>query len=244
MSARIRIAVVGDFNPTYEAHTSNSGAMRLAALAIGVNLESAWLPTPSLAGPGAPQVLSTFDGFWLPPGSPYASRVGALAAIRYARENDRPLLGTCGGFQHVLLEYAHHALGLTDLEHGEEHPEAQRLLLTPIACPVTAGDNGEPALSGGVAVRIQPGTRAAALYGASEIQEECFCNYELNPEFRPTLEAGGLRFSAFGDSGEARVVELPGHRFFFATLFQPERSVKSGRAHPVIKAFLEAARNR
>ena len=48
---------------------------------------------------------------------------------------------------------------------------------------------------------------------------------------------------ADGERGEARVVELESHPFFVATLFQPERSALSGVTHPLILAYLKAARS-
>ena len=68
-------------------------------------------------------------------------------------------------------------------------------------------------------MRILPGTRAAELYGASEVVEPYYCNYGLNPEYRPRLEEAGLRISGLDDEGEVRIVELPDHPLFVATLY-------------------------
>jgi len=35
-------------------------------------------------------------------------------------------------------------------------------------------------------------------------------------------------------------VELPEHRFFVATLFQPERAAFRGEKHPLVEGFLDA----
>jgi CTP synthase (UTP-ammonia lyase) len=61
------------------------------------------------------------------------------------------------------------------------------------------------------AVRLLPGTKAAELYGADTADEDYFCNYGLNPEYRPRLETEGLCVSGIDDEGEVRVVELAGH---------------------------------
>ena len=63
--------------------------------------------------------LAAYAGWWIAPGSPYRSMNGALRIIRYAREHDVPLLGTCGGYQHVVLEYARNVLGFADAAHAE-----------------------------------------------------------------------------------------------------------------------------
>ena len=38
-----------------------------------------------------------------------------------------------------------------------------------------------------------------------------------------------------------RALELPDHPFFLGTLFQPELAGDGTRAHPVIRAFADAA---
>jgi CTP synthase (UTP-ammonia lyase) len=52
-----------------------------------------------------------------------------------------------------------------------------------------------------------------------------------------------LRVSARDEEGDVRAVELDGHPFFMATLFQPERSGLEDRRHPLIASLVvEAAR--
>jgi CTP synthase (UTP-ammonia lyase) len=82
---------------------------------------------------------------------------------------------------------------------------------------------------------------AYRIYRQSEIQEAFNCNYELNPEFQPILEKTGLQITGFGETGEARIIELADRPFFMATAFQPQLSSEAGRPHPLIVTFLKAA---
>jgi CTP synthase (UTP-ammonia lyase) len=50
-----------------------------------------------------------------------------------------------------------------------------------------------------------------------------------------------VRFSAHGDAGDVRVLELSEHPVFLATLFHPELAGDGTRAHPVVRAFAGAA---
>jgi CTP synthase (UTP-ammonia lyase) len=51
-----------------------------------------------------------------------------------------------------------------------------------------------------------------------------------------------MRVTGVDDAGDVRVVELDGHPFFIATLFQPERSaLNAAVVHPLIAAYLQAA---
>jgi CTP synthase (UTP-ammonia lyase) len=92
-------------------------------------------------------------------------------------------------------------------------------------------------------VTVLPGTTAAALYGApGRVLEDYYCAYGVNPEYRTALEKGGLRVSGLGDEGEARIVELPGHPFYLATLFLPQTRSAPGRPHPLIAGYADAVR--
>jgi CTP synthase (UTP-ammonia lyase) len=100
----LRAAVVGDFDRGSVAHRANTPALELAGGAAAVRVVPTWIPTDTIH-PTAPD-LEVFDGVWCVPVTPYRSAAGALAAIRFARERGVPFLGTCGGFQHAVLEIA------------------------------------------------------------------------------------------------------------------------------------------
>lgn len=87
---------------------------------------------------------------------------------------------------------------------------------------------------------LVPRTRAARLYGVAEATEGYYCNYGVNPDYRLQFEACGLRVSGVGDEGEIRIVELPEHPFFIATLFLPQAGSTPGRPHPLLKGYAAA----
>jgi len=154
-----------------------------------------------------------------------------VEAIGVARRGNVPLFGTCGGFQHVVLEYARHVLGFADAGHAEYDASASRLFITPLSCSLVGTT---------MAVQLQPGSRAALAYGATEATERYYCNFGLNPMHEDELIAGGLMVTGRDANGEARVVELPHHDFFVATLFVPQTSSTPEAPHPLIGAFVAA----
>src|SRR6266480_4129427 len=105
------LAIVADFDSGSRSHIATNDAIVHSAAALGLAVEPRWIGTAELGRPDGLKGLTGFRGLWIGPGSPYVSMEGALAAIRLARERGIPLLGTCGGFQHVILEYARHVLG-------------------------------------------------------------------------------------------------------------------------------------
>jgi CTP synthase (UTP-ammonia lyase) len=156
---------------------------------------------------------------------------GALLAIRHARESAVPFLGTCGGFQHAVVEYARNVLGWADAEHAETAPGGFRTVISPLKCALVEATGS---------VRLFPSTRIASAYGVNETIEGYRCSYGLNPEFQAALVAGPLRASADDETGEVRAVELDAHPFFVATLFQPERAALAGKSVPLAVAFVSA----
>jgi CTP synthase (UTP-ammonia lyase) len=156
---------------------------------------------------------------------------GALLAIRHARERAVPFLGTCGGFQHAVIEYARNVLGWADAEHAETAPNAVRAVISPLECALVEVIGS---------VRLFPGTRIVSAYGVKQITEGYRCRYGLNPEFQNALVAGPLRAAADDEAGEVRAVELDGHPFFVATLFQPERAALKGESAPLVVSFVRS----
>ena len=229
-----RIGLIGDYDPNVIAHRAIPRAIELAALSLCAEAEPVWLATEQLAGDSATQ-LGSCDGLWCVPASPYRSTEGALAAIRYARERDVPFLGTCGGFQHALLEYARHVLGLEQAAHAELEPDAAEPLIAPLACALVEKQG---------TIHLQPGSRAQRLCERTELVEEYHCSFGLNPHYEAALEAGGLTFTGRDDEGEVRVFELPSHPFYLGTLFQPERSALRDETHPLVRGFVAAVAGR
>jgi CTP synthase (UTP-ammonia lyase) len=224
-----RIALIGDYDAAVKAH---QGIPRALALATEGDRACAWewVHTSALRDDPAEQ-LAGFHGVWCVPATPYANTRGALAAIRFARESRRAFLGTCGGFQHALLEYAEAVWGVANPAHAELDPAAADPLIAPLACSLVEQAG---------AVRFEPGSRLAAIYGAAAATEEYHCRYGLSASYSRRLATGPLRVSARDAAGEVRAVELEGHPFFIATLFQPERSGLAQRRHPLVSAFVAA----
>jgi len=91
-------------------------------------------------------------------------------------------------------------------------------------------------------VDVVPGTAAADLYGSDRTTEPFVCSYGINPEYAQELERNGLVISGRGPDSEVRIVELPSHPFFMASLFVPQMNSTAENPHPLIEAFVSAAR--
>ncbi|MDP3084999.1 MAG: CTP synthase [Rubrivivax sp.] len=232
MNTELRVGLVGDHDEAIPAHRAIPLALALAAADLGCAVRPTWLHTDTLIDPRA---LEGYDALWCVPGSPYRSMDGALRAIRFAREQGTPFLGTCGGFQHAVLEYARHVLGWADAEHAETAPQARRAVIQALACALVEADE---------TLVPAAGSRLGRAHGDAEFQASYRCRYGLNPAFEGALLGGALQPAARNSDGELRALELDGHPFFVITLFQPEREALQGRLPPLVQALLRAAQAR
>ncbi|MDD5479285.1 hypothetical protein [Rhodoferax sp.] len=173
----ITVGLIGDYNPSVPAHQAIPMALQAAAETLHIEVVFEWISTEEIASSVR---VCGFDGLWCVPASPYRNMDGALHAIRYARESATPFLGTCGGFQHAVIEYARNVMGWADADHAETALNAARAVISQLACALVE--------TTGV-VRLYSGTRIAAAYGATEVTEGYRCRYGLNPDFQPERAA-------------------------------------------------------
>lgn len=227
----IRVGLIGDRDLNVTAHRAIEQALPLAAAAVGINVDYEWLATDAIDAAHMPG----FNGLWCVPASPYRDTDAVLGAIRYARAHAVPFLGTCGGFQHALLEYAQNALGWSDAEHGELPSQGGRAVIAPLNCALIEARQS---------IHLAEGSRTAQAYGTSCIEEGYRCRYGLNQEFAAELLDGALRATGWDEDGEVRVVELADASFFVATLFQPERVALEALVPPLIRDWLQACSER
>jgi CTP synthase (UTP-ammonia lyase) len=231
MERTARIAIVGDYDAGMYTHRAIDDALGHTLESRGRAVESTWVGTEAIDADPRGR-LAEIDGIWLAPASPYRSTEGALAAVRLARESKIPFLGVCGGFQHTVMEFARNVLGVADAQHAEVDAAAPHLIVTPLACDLI-GRSG--------VVFLDPGSHVAAIYGRWRIVERYHCAYGLNADYVAVLARAGMHVTGRDEQGDARVVELAGHPFFVATLFQPQLSSGPSSPAPLVRAFVDAA---
>ena len=195
-------------------------ALAGACAELGVEGSWDWIATDAIPDE-AFETFRPYGGIWCVPGSPYANANGALAAIRFARVSGRPFLGTCGGFQHALLEYAANVWNVGSPAHAESDPLASDPVIAPLECALIGVSDD---------LDLAPGSRLRHIYGRDRITEQYHCAYGLSPRYAARLNTGPLRVAARNPAGDVRAIELEGHPFFIAALFQPERRALQGQS--------------
>lgn len=223
----MRVALIGDYSEKVTAHMAIPQALALEADAQSVEITPDWLHTGTLSI----EALKSYDAGWVVPASPYADTDAALSAIRHFRETDTPFLGTCGGYQHALVEYARNVLGHTEAGITEIDPDCAMPLVSGLICALIDAD--DPVIP-------EPGGIIEALCGPAQLTETYRCSFGLNPEHADIFDGTDFKVAARDPDGAVRAMALDGRRFFLGTAFQPERAALEGRRHPIISAFAKS----
>ena len=230
MPLTTKIALIGDYNPSVTAHLAIPKAIEIASQENDRSAEGVWVETENLSGNVA-HVLAEYSGVWCVPGSPYRNVDGTLLAIQFARESKIPFLGTCGGYQHAILEYARRVLGFAEADNVEVNPDTAMPLIAPLSCTLVEASGD---------ILFSPESQVGQLYGTNQTEEKYHCSYGLNVEYVSIFEDSDLVIAGADLKGDPRVIELKNHPFFIGTAYQPERSALLNERHPLITAFVEA----
>jgi CTP synthase (UTP-ammonia lyase) len=223
----LNIAIIGEFTPEYVPHIATNNAIEHSCNTLGLNIGHEWVSSDDIT----PELFAHYQGIWIAPGSPYKNMENVLWAIKHARENSVPTLGTCGGFQHMIIELARNLLGFFDAQHGEYNPDASRLFISRLDCSLAGRE---------LPITLTPGSHTARIYGANEIKEQYYCNFGVNPAYVELIKASPLNVVGADAEGEIRIIEHPKHPFFIGTLFVPQARSTATQPHPLVSAFIEA----
>lgn len=220
------LAIIGEYAPDFLPHAATNAAIVHSSDLMGIQLNCEWISSADIDA----SFLCQFHGLWIAPGSPYKDMSRTLGAIRFAREHAVPCLGTCGGFQHMIIEYARNVLGFCDAHHAEYDPYASDLFITRLACSLVGQE---------MELRFVEGSLVAECYNSLVAVEQYYCNFGVSPDQVSVIRSGALRIVGSDSLGEVRVVELPEHPFFVGTLYVPQARSLPGAPHPLVTKFLQ-----
>lgn len=226
---RIGIALVGDFDENMHTHLALNESIDHCRAFLQFDLEAKWVPSQDSHAIFSGRDL--YNALWIAPGSPYNNEDNVLEVIRYARENNIPLMGSCGGFQFMVIEYAKNKLGINNAGH-EETNGCVNPVISMLSCSLKGREEeiSIPEKESWLFNVLQTHTITAGYY----------CSYGVNPKFYKILNQHPFVFTAFSPTGEVRAFELRGHRFFKGTLFQPSLHSSPDRPNPLLLSFFNA----
>ncbi|MGB9072723.1 MAG: CTP synthase [Terriglobales bacterium] len=243
----VKIGIVGKYVEYEDSYKSLKEALVHGALAHNLKLELNWVEAEGLepadeADRSYEAQLEGYDGILVPGGFGKRGIEGMLSAIRYAREKQVPYFGICLGMQTACIEFARNVCGLAEANSSEFDPATPHRVIYKLRELRGVEELGGTMRLGAWPCKIEPGTLAHRVYGATEISERHRHRYEFNREYEEPLTAGGLKISgATPDGTYVEMVEIPGHPFFIGCQFHPEFKSKPLEPHPLFKSFVGAA---
>lgn len=239
----VRIGIVGKYVSLPDAYLSIAEALRHGGCANRVAVDIVWIDAESVEQNGT-AVLEELDGILIPGGFGSRGVEGKIRAVEFARSQQIPFLGICLGMQCAVIEFARNVANLPDansLEYGS--------CANPVIGPMP-GQEGLEKLGGTMRLGSYPcvlskDSHSFRAYGVDLIHERHRHRYELNNDYRDILAQHGMRIAGVSPDGKlVEIIELEDHPWFVATQFHPEFKSRPTRAHPLFKAFVQAAKAR
>lgn len=227
----VNICLLGDYSDQVLAHKAILASMEIAQNKYKDQFSYQWIQTCDIKQEISSQ-FSNFDAVWIVPASPYENTQGVLDALFYIRTHNIPFLGTCGGYQHALIEYAKNVLSIDDADHAETNPNAINPIIMPLSCSLIEKPEKITVIKDSLLYQI---------YADTEFEEQFHCSFGFNHNYLHKFESQSFKFSAFNLLNEVRAFELIAHPFYIGTSFQPERSAFKGILHPLVEHFLLTA---
>lgn len=238
----VSIAVVGKYVEHRDAYKSIYEALDHAGIAHQALVRVERVHSEKVEQEGPDRLLAGVDGILVPGGFGERGIEGKVEAIRYAREKKIPFFGICLGMQCAVIEFARHVVGLAGAHSTEFNKDTPHPVICLLDEQRSIVDKGGTMRLGAYPAVLVPGSLAAKAYGSLEISERHRHRYEFNNAYRAQLAEFGLRVTGTSPDGKlVEIVELDDHPWFVAVQFHPEFKSQPTRAHPLFRAFIEAA---
>jgi CTP synthase len=239
----IRIGLVGKYVSLPDAYKSIAEAFIHAGAQNDCKVNLSWISSEDISKDTVNDFLGGLHGVLVAPGFGERGLEGKIEAIRYVRENKIPFLGICLGMQCAVVEFTRHVLGLeassTELDPKTKNPvidmmEEQKKITT----------KGGTMRLGSYDCKLKKGSKAASIYGETQVEERHRHRFEFNNRYLEPIEEAGLKATGINpESGLVEVVELKDHPWFIGVQFHPELKSTVLNPHPLFVKFVEAALN-
>ena len=251
----VRVAIVGKYTQLEDAYKSIAEALTHGGMANRVRVRAEWIDAEIFEREDPAPWLEGFHAILVPGGFGERGTEGMIKAATFARQRRIPYLGICLGMQLAVTEAARNLAGMPDAGSEEFDVEAGVKRFTPVVYHLKEWVQGNHVVArkqgdakggtmrlGAYTANLAPGSHAAAIYGATSIEERHRHRYEVDIAYRDRLEAAGLTFSGMSPDGRLpEIVEIKDHPWFIGVQFHPELKSKPFAPHPLFADFVRAA---
>ena len=244
-TSKVRIGIIGKYVSLPDAYMSVVEALRHGGYHHGAEVDIDWIQAEDVEGLLAEGRLSHLDGMIIPGGFGERGIEGKIAAAQYARQHEVPCLGICLGLQVMVTEFCRNQLGLVGANSREFDPTTSHPVVDLMDSQREVTDMGGTMRLGLYPARLMEGSTVAALYGEALIYERHRHRYEVNNDYRASMEEQGLKCSGISPDGRlVEFIELESHPFWVGTQAHPEFMSRPDRPAPLFRGLVEAALGR
>jgi CTP synthase len=238
----VRIGLVGKYVELQDAYKSIDESLLQAAIYNNRTLDLHLFHSEKITEANVAALLADMDGILVAPGFGQRGIDGKLAAIRYARENDKPCFGVCLGMQCMVIEFARNVLGLAGANSTEMEQTTPYKVIDLMEDQKNIINMGGSMRLGAYDCILQKDSKAYQAYKKELIQERHRHRFEFNSDFRKLFEDAGMKCVGENpDSGLVEVVEIPALKWFIGTQYHPEYNSTVQNPNPLFVSFVKAA---
>ncbi len=262
----IEVGLTGKYAALRDAYASIDKAAEHCSAHLNVDIDFRWIDTTDVTQANVAKRLEGLDAVIVPGGFGSRGVEGKIETVRHCRENNLPYLGICLGFQVAVIEFARHALGLSEANSTEFRQDTPDPVISELPEQKKIEQLGGTMRLGGQDVIIAPHTLAAFLYGEAArrlskaaphpadqpltVRQRFRHRYEVEPAYIDRLEAAGLVFSGRHPTQPImQVLELrhesdgqhPTHPYFVAAQYHPELTGRPLSPQPLFMGLIAAA---
>ncbi len=246
----VTIAIVGKYTGMKDAYKSLTEALSHGGIANKVKVNLDWIESDVFENKDLAPFLEQVNGILVPGGFGQRGAEGKIKAARFARERNVPYFGICFGMQMAVVEAARNLCGIEEANSTEFGPTPEPVvgLMTEwlkgndLQRRTASGDLGGTMRLGAYSATLTRGSRAANIYGSTEVSERHRHRYEVNTAYKGRLEQRGMRFSGMSPDGILpEIIEYEDHPWFIGVQFHPELKSRPFEPHPLFASFIGAA---
>ncbi len=240
----VKIGLVGKYVELPDAYKSINESLLQAATYHERKLDLNFISSEKITDQNAAELLGDMDGLLIAPGFGQRGLEGKFAALKYARENNKPTFGVCLGMQCMVIEFARNVLGLENANSTEINEGTPYKVIDIMEEQKNLVFMGGSMRLGAYKCKLDKNSKAYHAYGEELIQERHRHRYEFNNEYKELYEKNGMKCVGINpDSGLVEVVEIPELKWYLGTQYHPEYNSTVVNPNPLFLDFIEAAIN-
>lgn len=220
MSDSLKIAIIGDYNFTFNSHHATNLALDHSSAFLDLEINYYWIKIAEAIQYKVSQ-FDQFDGVWIAPG-PFKNLFYISGIFRNLLELRKPVLITGDAFK-SFFEYL--------ITQNQLNPHGEKL----ISDNLIQGNHFER-------VTITPNSALfKRLYENFSNIELTSSRFSLYPQLIEALDGKLLDVEAYNQFEEPEIVSLKDYPFFLLCGFCPQISSTRDLPHPIVYTFLKIA---